>query len=110
MSSSAPKSWFSTAFGYSEHSDFAANQAEVAFDHATHVLTCKRAGGKMMYVGPFECASLGELRSRLSSPGAEGGLVRGEVVGNVKHMHVMEENRGAVFMVASQVKDVNARV
>jgi hypothetical protein len=173
------QSWFSSAFGFTESKDFEQNRAAVAFNSATFVLTCPHAGGKRLYVGPFDCPSLGELREKVAShglhavgseahqrqrgrggedaSGAEagdaaaelcdeergtlsksgedgrteelrrrrlqelqaavqhacpsaplacprpGGLVFGEVRGNVQDMHAMPENNGAVFMVASQV-------
>ncbi len=123
------RSWFPSVFGFTESKDFEHNRSAVAFDSASYVLTCPDGG--RLYVGPFECPSLGELcgkvkegdsdgseehrRQRLqelqrqAAPGAAvacprpGGLVFGEVWGNVQDMHAMPENNGAVFMVASQV-------
>ena len=165
------RSWFSSVFGFSESKDYEQNRSAVAFDSASCVLTCPDGG--RLYVGPFECPSLGELCSKVAAhvthgrsvddsgglqrqsgsggdaddaaaqrcdedkggplkegendeceehrrqllqelqgqaaPGAAvasprpGGLVFGEVWGNVQDMHAMPENNGAVFMVASQV-------
>jgi hypothetical protein len=165
------KSWFSSVFGFSESKDYEHNRSAVAFDSASCVLTCPDGG--RLYVGPFECPSLGELCDKVAAhvthgrrvddsgglqrlsgsggdaddaaaqkrdedkggplkegendeceehlrqllqelhgpaaPGAAvachrpGGLVFGEVWGNVQDMHAMPENNGAVFMVASQV-------
>jgi hypothetical protein len=158
------RSWFSSVFGFSESNDYEQNRSAVAFDSASYILTCPDGG--RLYVGPFECPSLGELCDKVAAhvthgrrvddsgvlqrlsgsgddaddasaqkceedeggplkegdndeseehrrqllqelqgqaaPGA-GGLVFGEVWGNVQDMHAMTENNGAVFMVASQV-------
>ena len=154
------RSWFSSVFGFSESEDYEQNRSAVAFDGASCVLTCPDGG--RLYVGPFECPSLGELCDKVAAhvthgrrvddssgsggegaqrcdvdkggplkegdndeseehrrqllqeqgqaaPGAAvacprpGGLVFGEVWGNVQDMHALPENNGAVFMVASQV-------
>lgn len=59
--------------------------------------------GKRYGIGELELASLRALRDRLqSSDGVAGRLKVSVITGDVRHMHRVPENAGALFQVASQ--------
>lgn len=59
--------------------------------------------GKTYRIGELELVSLQALRERVASAPASPGRLKVSVVsGNVRHMHRLPENAGALFQVASQ--------
>jgi hypothetical protein len=59
--------------------------------------------GKSNGVGELELVSLQALRARVKSAGSLSGRLKlGVVTGDVRHMHGLPENAGALFQVASQ--------
>ena len=59
--------------------------------------------GKSYGIGDLELVSLQSLRERVKSTrGLPGRLKASTVTGDVRHMHGLPENAGALFQVASQ--------
>src|SRR5258706_7748746 len=59
--------------------------------------------GRRFGIGELELVSLQALRERMKSAGGLPGRLKvGVVTGDVRHMHRLPENAGALFQVASQ--------
>jgi hypothetical protein len=91
--------WFEKLTGFRETS-YAATQAKLKVDgHQLQSLV----NGKSYGIGELELASLHDLRERVQSSGGLAGRIKASVVtGDVRQMHRLPENAGALFQVASQ--------
>mmetsp|Transcript_51077 Transcript_51077/g.150608 ORF Transcript_51077/g.150608 Transcript_51077/m.150608 type:complete len:346 (+) Transcript_51077:158-1195(+) len=100
----ASKTWFQDLFGFEERPY---KETRDLFEFGDDVLKSK-ANGASFHVGPFEVASVAELRRRAAEGGAAlgecdlGGLSFKNVVGDARGLHGAAANAGAVFQVASQ--------
>lgn len=91
--------WFEKLTGFSETS-YSDTLAKLKVDgNRLHSLVT----GESFIVGELELVSLEDLRVRLKSAGEPPGRLKARVVtGNVREMHRLPENAGALFQVASQ--------
>eukprot|EP00930_Biecheleria_cincta_P049490 TRINITY_DN34685_c0_g1_i1.p1 TRINITY_DN34685_c0_g1~~TRINITY_DN34685_c0_g1_i1.p1 ORF type:complete len:466 (+),score=82.45 TRINITY_DN34685_c0_g1_i1:47-1444(+) len=97
----ATPTWFQETFGFTEESY---PKTREKFEFADHILRSK-VSGRAFYVGPFEFASLQELRARSSgacASSAGSGLRFLNITGDAQALHKDPANAGAVFQVASQ--------
>jgi hypothetical protein len=91
--------WFENLTGFGE-TGYAETRAKLAVDGRQ---LQSLVNGKSYGIGELELASLQELRERVqSSEGARGRLKASAVTGDVRQMHRLPENAGALFQVASQ--------
>lgn len=90
--------WFKTLMGFPEEDPDKVRSLCWVEDG---VLT-SRINAKKYRVGEFEVASLSELRRRIGGLVLPGDLKVSSVVANVKSLHQLTENAGALFQVASQ--------
>ena len=91
--------WFETLTGFRETTyDDTRAKLEVAGSRLTSLVNGRDYG-----VGKLELVSLHELRARVASAGAAQGRLKVSIVrGDVRAMHQLPENAGALFQVASQ--------
>ncbi len=91
--------WFETLTGFREDDvDEVAAQFVVDGSQMTSL-----ANGRVFEVGHFDTPSLGELRQQATAASTITGSLRlGEVVADVRRLHVDPANAGALFQVASQ--------
>jgi hypothetical protein len=91
--------WFESLTGFAEKSPEQVRE-KISLDGASMM---SHANGRVMAWGRLETPSLGELRQRVRQIEPAGGSISvGEVIANVKELHVDAANAGALFQVASQ--------
>ena len=91
--------WFEKLTGFRE-TGYAETRAKLKVDgHQLQSLV----NGKSYGIGELELVSLHDLRERVQSSGGLAGRIKASVVtGDVRQMHRLPENAGALFQVASQ--------
>lgn len=92
-------SWFKSEFGFKER---AYDETRALFSTEGDELVC---GTKRWHIGPFECPSVEEMRSRVAITDESdscGGIRFEHVSGDVTSLILDERNAGAVFQAASQ--------
>ncbi len=90
--------WFEGLFGFVED-DWASTQARFSLEGTT--LTSS-VNGRAFDAGHFETPSIAELRSRVGPPQGRP-TVRHVEIGDILELHAAQENRDAMFQVASQL-------
>jgi hypothetical protein len=91
--------WFERLTGFEETS-YAETRAKLAVEDSR---LRSLVNGKSYAIGELELASLDALRRRAQSAGGRPGRLKAKLVrGDVRAMHRLPENAGALFQVASQ--------
>src|SRR3954467_9941108 len=91
--------WFERLTGFRE-SNYADTRAKIKVEGRE---LQSLANGKSYGIGELELVSLQSLRERVMSLGSPAGRLKLAVVnGDVRRMHRLPENAGALFQVASQ--------
>ena len=88
--------WFEKLFGFAEKNPEQVRE-NLSYENG---MICSKVNGKCFGSGTFELASLAELRKIQIED--NGPISLSEVIGDVKKLHGLPENNGAVFQAASQ--------
>jgi hypothetical protein len=93
------RDWFERLTGFRE-GDYRETRARLKVENGRLYSLVNKAS---YVVGAFDLVSLNDLRRRAGAAGKRGGGLRAQIVaGDVRQMHRMPENAGALFQAASQ--------
>lgn len=90
--------WFERLTGFTEKT-YSYTQSQFELQNSR---LCSRTNGHCYEIGTLETPSLGELRAATEAR-VEGGRLRTSIqMGEIRNLHCLDENNGALFQVASQ--------